>query len=221
MNHNNQDTNSPAVVGVILAGGQARRMGGGDKGLQKLGQRTVLDFVVERAGPQVRHLILNANGDPGRFAGQALPVVPDLAPGHLGPLMGVLAGMEWASEHAPECQWIATFPADTPFVPRDLVARLMLAVAVEQAALACAGSHNRPHPVVGLWPVTLKADLETALLKEGVRKIDQWTARHTISVVPFSAQPIDPFFNINEAQDLKTAHNLLALQVLADEGAAP
>jgi len=219
MSNNTKSDNIPAVAGVILAGGRARRMGGGDKCLLALGQRSVLDFVIERAAPQVRRLILNANGDADRFAACGLPVVPDLAPGHLGPLMGVLTGMEWALENAPDCQWIATFPADTPFIPKDLVARLMLAVAVEQSELACAGSHNRPHPVVGLWPVALRKELETTLMTEGIRKIDQWTARHKTSVVPFTASPVDPFFNINTEEDLKTAQNLLAMQVLADGGA--
>ena len=219
MSKKNQQMSNPAVVGVILAGGQARRMGGGDKCLQGLGTRTLLDFVIERANCQVRHLILNAHGDPGRFADYQLPVVPDCVPGHKGPLAGVLAGMAWARDNAAECQWIATFPADTPFLPKDLVARLMLAVAVEQSELSCAASGNRTHPVIGLWPVALMADLETALIKEDVRKIDAWTERYKLSVVPFVAQPIDPFFNINCREDLKTAHNLLAMQVLADGGA--
>ncbi len=220
MSNKATDKKNPAVVGVILAGGRARRMGGGDKGLQNLGTRTVLDFVIERTRPQVRHLILNAHGDPDRFARYKLPVAADVAPGHLGPLAGVLTAMAWAGEHAPECQWIASFPADTPFTPRDLVARLMLAVAVEQSDLACAASHNRPHPVVGLWPVALKADLKAALVGEGVRKIDAWTARFKTSVVPFPTKPVDPFFNINTEEDLKIAQNLLAMQVLADEGSS-
>ncbi len=217
MSKSKQSENAPAVVGVILAGGQARRMGGGDKGLQALGQRTVLDFVIERAAPQVRHLILNAHGDPARFADYHLPVVPDFAPSHLGPLAGVLAGMAWARGNAPDCQWIATFPADTPFVPKDLVARLMLAMAVEQSEMACAASQNRTHPVIGLWPVARMADLEAALVSEGIRKIDEWTARYKISAAPFVATPVDPFFNINHREDLSKAQNLLAMQVLADK----
>jgi len=196
------------VLGVLLAGGQARRMGGGDKCLRPLGGRTILDHVIERARPQVAQLVLNANGDPTRFAGFSLPVAADVIEGFAGPLAGVLTGMEWARAHQPQCAWIATFATDTPFVPHDLVARLR--AAVEGADLACARSNGRANPVFGLWPVRLAADLRRAMIDEQIRKVDVWTARYRLAEVDFPVQPFDPFFNTNRPEDLAEAERLLA-----------
>jgi molybdopterin-guanine dinucleotide biosynthesis protein A len=199
-----------AVVGVLLAGGQSRRMGGGDKCLRLLGGRTILSRVVARARPQVGALVLNANGDPDRFAAYRLPVAADVVGGHVGPLAGVLTGMEWARAHRPRAPWIATFATDAPFFPDDLVARLAEAAAVAGAPLACARSAGRTHPVFGLWSVALVDDLRAALAAE-VRKIDAWTARHGVVPVYFpdyrldAGDPIDPFFNLNRPEDLAAA----------------
>ena len=198
------------VVGVLLAGGRSRRMGGGDKCLRALGRETILARIVARARPQVDTLILNAVGDAARFAAYSLPVVPDVIVGHAGPLAGVLTGMEWAARHAPQWPWIATFPTDAPFMPEDLVARLRKAVADEGARLACAASGGRTHPVVGLWPVGLGPELRRAMEAEEMRKIDRWTARYPLARVDFAAEPIDPFFNVNHPEDLKEAERLLA-----------
>jgi molybdopterin-guanine dinucleotide biosynthesis protein A len=197
------------VVGVLLAGGQARRMGGGDKCLRQLGGRTILERVIERARPQVAALVLNANGDPARFAPFGLPVAADAVAGFAGPLAGVLTGMEWARAHRPECPWIATMATDTPFFPADLVQRLLGALEREGADLACASSGGRAHPVFGLWPVGLADDLRRAMVDEGVRKVDVWTARHRLATVPFASSPIDPFFNTNRPEDLAEAERLL------------
>lgn len=202
---------SAAVVGVILAGGQSRRMGGGDKCLRPLGPKTILEHVIDRAGPQVARLVLNANGDPRRFAAYGLPVVPDGVPGFAGPLAGVLAGLEWARANQPQCPWIATFAGDAPFLPRDLVARFQEAVAREEAQLACARSDGQEHPVIGLWPVALAQDLRRALVDEDVRKVDAWTARHRLVAVDFATDPVDPFFNANRPEDLAEAERKLAL----------
>lgn len=202
---------SGAVVGVILAGGQSRRMGGGDKCLRRLGPKTILKHVIDRAGPQVARLVLNANGDPRRFAAYGLPVVPDGVPGFAGPLAGVLAGLEWARANQPLCPWIATFAGDAPFLPRDLVARFQEAVAREEAQLACARSDGQEHPVIGLWPVALAQDLRRALVDEDVRKVDAWTARHKLVAVDFATDPVDPFFNANRPEDLAEAERKLAL----------
>ena len=199
------------VVGVLLAGGLARRMGGGDKSLRKLGGRTLLRRVAERLGPQVQTMVLNANGDPGRFSAYEMPVVADVVGGHVGPLAGVLTGMEWASEHAPDCSWIVTAPTDAPFFPTDLVLRLLTAVA--GADLACAASNGRTHPVVGLWPVDLREPLRVALEVEAVRKVDVWTARYRLATASFDGEPVDPFFNANTTEDLVEAERLLALGV--------
>ena len=200
---------APRVVGVLLAGGQARRMGGGDKCLRQLGERTILEHVIERARAQVAALVLNANGDPARFAQFRLPVVADVVAGFAGPLAGVLTGMDWTRTHRPDCPWIATIATDTPFFPTDRVGRMMSAVEGPRADLACAASGGRAHPVFGLWPVRLADDLRAAMIDEGVRKVDVWTARHRLAEVSFATDPIDPFFNTNRPEDLAEAERLL------------
>jgi molybdopterin-guanine dinucleotide biosynthesis protein A len=197
------------VVGVLLAGGLARRMGGGDKCLRPLGGKPILGHVIERARPQVAALVLNANGDPARFAAFDLPVAADVVEGFAGPLAGVLTGMDWARAHRPDCPWIATIATDTPFFPPDLVARMVAAVEHDDADLACAASGGRAHPVFGLWPVRLADELRAAMVDEGIRKVDVWTARHPLVEVPFAADPIDPFFNTNRPEDLAEAERLL------------
>jgi molybdopterin-guanine dinucleotide biosynthesis protein A len=199
------------VVGVILAGGQSRRMGGGDKCLRPLGPKTILQHVIDRARPQVARLVLNANGDPDRFAAYDLPVVADGVPGFAGPLAGVLAGLDWARSNAPACPWVASFAGDAPFLPRDLVARLMSAIKQDRAELACARSDGQEHPVVGLWPVGLADDLRHALVDENIHKVDAWTARHRLVAVDFGIDPVDPFFNANRPEDLAQAERLLPL----------
>lgn len=196
------------VVGCILAGGLARRMGGGDKGLIELAGRPVLDHVIDRFGAQVSHIVLNANGDPDRFAGYGLPVVPDTVDGFAGPLAGVLAGLSWAVENAPEARWVATAATDTPFFPADFVNRLSGAIEQQGADMACAASGGRNHPVFGLWPVHLKDDLLSALVNEGIRKVDLWTARHKLVAVEFTGRGFDPFFNVNRPSDVPEAERI-------------
>lgn len=202
------------VTGVILAGGLARRMGGGDKGLIALAGRPILAHVIGRLGPQVDSMLLNANGDPERFAEYELPVMADPVADFPGPLAGVLAGMMWARVNDPQAEWIASVASDTPFFPRDLVRRLREAVAREGADMACAASGGRNHPVFGLWPVRLEADLRRALVEEGIRKVDLWTARYRLAVAAFPADPVDPFFNANRPEDIREAERLMG------EGAA-
>ena len=203
------------VVGVLLAGGKSRRMGGGDKSLNLLGGESILSRVITKATPQVQTLILNANGDLDRFADFNLPVVPDVIKGHAGPLAGVLTGMAWAREHAPHAPWIATFPTDAPFFPRDLVASLRESTDLAGDDLACAGSLGRPHPVFGLWPVWLYDNLYQAVVDEGVRKIVEWTGRFRLVEVDFPPNPIDPFHNVNSPEDLAEAEKILAEKILA------
>jgi molybdopterin-guanine dinucleotide biosynthesis protein A len=197
------------IAGVLLAGGQSRRMGGGDKSLRELAGRTLLARIVERVRPQVGALMLNANGDPARFQAFGLPVAADAVGGFAGPLAGVLTGLEWALAHAPGAAFVATFACDAPFVPEDLVARLARAVADEDADMACAASNGRDHPVFGLWPVRLAADLRHALVEEDIRKVDIWTARYRLARVTFAADPLDPFFNVNRPEDFTAAEALL------------
>jgi len=202
-------TMNDAVAGVLLAGGLARRMGGGDKCLRSLGGRTILAHIVERVRPQVTHLVLNANGDPARFADFGLPVVGDSIEGFAGPLAGVLTAMEWIRQNRSQCAWVASFPTDAPFLPTDLVAKMMKAVKQSGADMACATSGGRAHPVVGLWPVRLAVELRQAMVAEEVRKVDIWTARYQLQHVEFPIDPVDPFFNTNRPEDLDAAEALL------------
>ena len=197
------------VVGVLLAGGMARRMGGGDKCLRILGGQTLLRRAVDRLRPQVHTMVLNANGDAARFADYDLPVVADALPDQVGPLAGVLTGMAWAAEQAPDCPWIVTVPTDAPFLPRDLVKRLISAA--EGADLSCAASDGRSHPVVGLWPVRLRRALQVAIADDGIRKVDVWTGRYRLGIANFDVRPVDPFFNANRPEDLVEGARLLDL----------
>ncbi|MCU0839253.1 MAG: molybdenum cofactor guanylyltransferase MobA [Rhodospirillales bacterium] len=198
------------VVGVLLAGGRSSRMGGGDKCLLPLAGHPMLDHVIARARPQVAQLILNANGGGERFARFQLPIAADPVDGFAGPLAGVLAALEWAQAVMPGCPWVVSFATDTPFLPRDLVATLLAAMERERGEMACAASQGRAHPTFGLWPVRLAAALRHALVAEGIRKIDHWTARYRLVTAEFSAEPCDPFFNVNRPDDVRTAEGLLA-----------
>jgi len=203
------------ILGLLLAGGQSRRMGGGDKALRLLGGRPLLQRVIDRMRPQVAALVLNANGDPARFAGFGLPVVPDSIPDFAGPLAGILAGLDWAAAHRPDCPLIASVATDAPFLPENLVSNLHPGMAAEGAELACAASAGQPHPVIGLWPVRLRDDLRRALVEEGVRKVDVWTGRYRLATVSFpelslgDGLAIDPFFNANRPEDFDRAAALL------------
>ena len=198
------------VGGIVLAGGLARRMGGGDKGLLELAGRPILDHVLARLAPQVRFVALNVNGDASRFARWGLPTAPDTLPGNHGPLAGILAGLDWMVANAPGLSWVATVPTDAPFLPRNLVARMLAKVEASGAEMACAVSGGRRHPVAGLWPIRLRNDLRHALIEDGVRKIDAWTARYRLVETDFGGATPDPFFNVNEEADLERARRALA-----------
>ena len=178
----------PPTVGLVLAGGLARRMGGGDKALIEVGGVAILDRVLDRLRGACDPIILNANGDPARFARYGLPVVADSIPDFAGPLAGILAGLDWAAAHAPAAQWLASVPGDCPFLPHDLIARLHAARATQSTPLACARSGEWRHPVAGLWRVDLRDDLRHALAVEGLRKIEIWTARHSIAIAAWPDQ---------------------------------
>jgi len=199
----------PSTLGLVLAGGLARRMGGGDKARIAIGGVTILQRVLACVTPQCARLVINANGDPTRFADTRLPVVADSVPDFAGPLAGILAGLDWTAAHAAECEWMASVPGDCPFLPRDLVARLHAVRSAATTPLACARSGEWRHPVVGLWPVALREDLRRALLAEGLRKIEIWTARHGVAVADWAAEPVDPFFNVNTPEDAARAEMLV------------
>ena len=199
------------IVGVVLAGGLSRRMGGGDKPLRLLGGRSILDHVLDRFAPQCDAMALNANGDPRRLDPYGLPVVADPLEGFAGPLAGVLAGLEWAAAHRPDVSLVATVPGDCPFLPRDLVERLFAARRSKDAEIALASSAGRTHPVAGLWPVSMRAALRRALVEEGLRKVSDWTGRHSAAIASWPAEPVDPFFNVNAPGDLLEAERSLPL----------
>jgi molybdopterin-guanine dinucleotide biosynthesis protein A len=204
-------TEIPASPGVLLAGGLARRMGGGDKPMRTIRGRTILDRVIARLQPQCDGLILNANGDPARFAAFGLPVIADGVADFPGPLAGILAALDWTAANQPDAEWILSAAADCPFLPRDLVARLHQARIAEGAELAVAASGAQTHPVIGLWSVSLREQLRHALVVEDIRKIDRWTARYKLATVTWPAAPVDPFFNANTVDDIAEADRLAEL----------
>ena len=199
------------IPGVLLAGGLARRMGGGDKPMRQIADRTILQRVIARLKPQCDGLILNANGDPARFAMLGLPVIPDSVADFPGPLAGILAGLDWVAENRPGVAFMLSAAADCPFLPRDLVARLDRARIAQDAQLAVAASDGQSHPVIGLWSVALREELRHALVVEDVRKIDRWTARYRLATVTWPTSPLDPFFNANTIEDVAEADRLAAL----------
>jgi molybdenum cofactor guanylyltransferase len=205
---------------TVLAGGLSRRMfaaqdsaAAGDKGLLDLGGRSMIAHVIARVRLQTSAIVLNANGDPARFAMLGLPVAADPIEGFVGPLAGVLAGMRWTAQRHPGVTHTLTVSSDAPFVPADLAARLAAAIDDKSTAIAVAASGGEMHPVIGLWPVALADDLEAAL-KAGVRKVLAWTDQHGTVPVEFpfiraADRDIDPFFNANTPDELADARRLL------------
>jgi molybdenum cofactor guanylyltransferase len=205
------DEGRTRIPGVLLAGGLARRMGGGDKPMRQIAGRTILERVIARLSPQCDGLILNANGNPARFAAFGLPVVPDGVADFPGPLAGIVAALDWVAANRPDVSLVLSAAADCPFLPRDLVSRLYQALAEQNAQLAVAASDGQSHPVIGLWSVSLRDELRHALVVEDVRKIDRWTARYKLATVTWPTTPLDPFFNANTMDDIAEADRLAEL----------
>ena len=201
----------PPTVGAILAGGLARRMGGGDKPLRSVGGRAALARIVDRLAPQTLRVILNANDDPQRFSAFGLPVVADSLPDHPGPLAGVLAALDWTAATMPTVPWVVTVPGDAPFVPHDLVALLHTARQASNTMFACAASQGRTHPVVALWPVTIRDELRRAVGEQRIRKVGQFIQPRGCATAEWSATPVDPFLNVNTPDDLAEANRQVAL----------
>lgn len=204
-------SNFQSVVGIILAGGLAKRMGGGDKCLLPLVGKTLLQRTVERAQPQVGQLLLNANGNSLRFARTRLPVIPDIYPGNLGPLAGIHAGLSWMQTTNPDAEWLASFASDTPFFPADLVTRLFDAATGQNAQLAVAKSRDRTHPIFALWHASLLGKIEQQLQSGDIPRLQDWIKQQKLVEVEFEVENYDPFFNINVPQDLYAAEPLVAL----------
>jgi molybdopterin-guanine dinucleotide biosynthesis protein A len=185
-------------------------MGGGDKARLRIAGATILQRVLATIGRQCDRVVINANGDPARFADTGLPVIADSVPDFAGPLAGILAGLDWAAAEASQFEWLLSVPGDCPFLPQDLAARLHQARRDAGTPLACARSGAWRHPVVALWPVALREDLRRALTGEGLRKIESWTERHGVAIADWPAEPIDPFFNVNTPDDAKQAEDIAA-----------
>jgi molybdenum cofactor guanylyltransferase len=201
---------APPALGLVLAGGLARRMGGGDKARIKIGGVSILQRMLTCLTPQCSRVIINANGDTARFADAGCAIVADNVPDFAGPLAGILAGLDWAAADAPAIEWLVSVPGDCPFLPKDLVPRLHDARTASNVPLACASSGEWRHPVVGLWPVSLREDLRHALVDENLHKIELWTARHGIAIAEWSTIPFDPFFNVNTPEDAARAEAIAA-----------
>lgn len=210
---------SVVVAGTILAGGLSRRMGGGDKSLRHVAGTDMLTRVIERLRPQVTTMVLNANGDPARFAATGLPVVADPIDGFAGPLAGVLAGMNWASTHEDRPSHIVTVASDTPFFPRDLVDRFLDANEGANDRILLAASGGNRQPVFGLWPLALRDDLATFMAGTDTFKVLAYVRRHDHRIADFPlleirGKPVDPFFNANTPDDIEIAEEIAV-------GAAP
>lgn len=190
-------------IGVILAGGLSRRMGGGDKPLMEIKGSPILQHVIDRLKPQCAALAINANGDPARFSSFGLPVVADSVEGFAGPLAGVLAGMDFAAARG--VADVLSAPGDTPFLPADLFSRLEAARGRSGARIAVAASNGRTHHAVALWPVALRDELRRALVEEGERKVSAFISRFANVAVDWPVEQYDPFFNVNRPEDLASA----------------
>jgi len=201
---------SGPIAGLVLAGGLSRRMGGGEKGLQLLAGRSMISRVIERITPQVDALAINANADPAPYLEFRMPVLPDTVSGHVGPLAGVLTGLEWAAE-LPGVTHVVTAATDTPFLPLDLVERFTALSGPERIVIA--RSDGNRHPVFGLWPVALRQDLTEWLGTSDTMKVLAWVHRHDFAFCDFEAGgdgAPDPFFNANTPEELAEAEAFLA-----------
>ncbi|MEJ0094819.1 MAG: molybdenum cofactor guanylyltransferase MobA [Methylocella sp.] len=201
-----------SCFGILLAGGRAQRMGGGDKSLRLIGGASILERVIAKMALQCAGLVLNANGDPAKFEAFHLPIVADDLPGFKGPLAGILAGLDWVAERRSDLAFAVSAPTDTPFLPDDLVARLQAAREENSADIACAASGGGTHPVVALWPVSIRTDLRRALVDEDLRKVDRFAQRYKIAYAEWPTEPFDPFFNANAPADLAAAETIVAGQ---------
>jgi len=197
------------TIGILLAGGRATRMGGGDKALKTLGRVSLLARVIAILQPQCDSLLISANGEPARFAGFGLPSVSDDIEGFAGPLAGILAGLDFIVTQHPKAAFALSIATDTPFLPADLVARLYAARSNAGADIACARSGDATHPVIALWPIGISAALRQALVGEDVHKVDRFMARYSVAYADWPTAPFDPFFNINQPDDLAAAERIL------------
>lgn len=198
------------VAGLILAGGQAHRLGGQDKALVKLGGRALISYAIANLERQCAPVLISAAGDPARFAslGAERVIADDLA-GFQGPLAGILAGLDWLARETPGVSHMLSLPVDTPFAPHDLVARL--ALTLQQKVPAVAASRGRLHPAIALWPLALRHDLRALVVGQGLRAVNKILDAFGSTSAAWNDSAFDPFFNINSADDLAKAETLLSV----------
>lgn len=201
------------MIAIVLAGGLASRMGGEEKGFLRVGGIPIIERVLAALAGQCGTVIINANGDPARFAAFGCEVVPDGLPDRPGPLAGLLAGLDHVATHRPGDGFVLTVPADAPFLPDDLVARLEDRRVADGAAIVRARSGDNDHGVVALWSVSLREDLRRALVGEGLRRVGAFATRHPLATVSWPSHPFDPFLNVNTPEDLIVAEGALAALV--------
>ena len=205
---------SGAVVGVVLAGGEGRRMGPGAlKPLRLLAGRPLVAHVVDRLRPQVMDLVVVANDPAPEFRALDVPVIadpPDIEEmarregRRLGPLAGILAGMEWAVDHHPHCGWILTAPADVPFLPLDLTVRLCGLMHVPEPDVLMVRHGRRREHTLAIWSVKLAADLRRAILEEGMRRVETFAQRYAFEELVWPGNAA-PFLNVNTPAELSEA----------------
>ena len=200
----------PPTLGVLLAGGLALRMGGGDKPMRTVSGRPILERVIERLAPQCDELIMSANGNAARFAAFGLPVVEDTVTGFAGPLAGILTALDWAATHRPKIEWIVSVATDCPFLPRDLVTRLQQTRIADNAEIAVAASGGQTHHVIALWNIDLRSAMQTALVTEGIHSVGRWASHYRTVTVEWTTVPLDPFFNANTVEELAEAERIAA-----------
>lgn len=206
--------NHTMCVGVILAGGQSRRMGGGDKCLLYLHEKTLVQHTLDRAKPQVNTLLLNCNGEEARFNFVGLPIVKDIFEGWRGPLAGIHASLNWMAENHPSSKWLASFAADTPFFPEDLVARLLEHAEKNGCEVVVATHKNEMQPLFALWNISLLHKLEGHLQNNGNPKMQAWIKSQEYICVEFEKVYQDPFFNINTPADYDAAEYMIRPKTL-------
>lgn len=195
----------PSMTGVVLAGGLSRRMGEQEKSLLELGGKSIISHVIDRLKSQTSEILINANGDPDRFSQFDLPIKADTVEGFAGPLAGILAGMRWCEANAPDCEYVLSVAADTPFFPKSLAEKLLAEIPKDQGAIALASSDGRRHPVFGLWSISLADELQKFLVDEENRKVMLFVERYPNCIVDFEFKTSDPFFNVNTPEDLAAA----------------
>ena len=198
--------NNKKVLGVILAGGLSKRMKGENKFFKKINNKTIIEHIILKASQQVTKLIINANINKSKFKKFDLDIIKDSVKGFKGPLAGILSAMQYGKKN--NFKWLATLPCDAPFFPFDLVNKLLKNAEKKKCKIVIAKSNNRTHPVIGIWSISLKKSLSNTLVKENIKKIDLFIKKHNFSIVNFSYDKIDPFFNINSYRDLDKAKKI-------------